>query len=284
MSESGTIFVNSGMATIPKLYLCILLSWFAQIVNIHADNHSPAEGDSILYLDSSYLLLQGWSQDVYEACTFLFDTTGLLTIDQVMNREQDFKKVPFREFNKWSKPRLAINGTWVKLILRSNTDLELFLGIARDEIKYFLKYADETDIYSQGISGTHSYNGNPFLNLISTPVIPVKIQKNRPSFLYARLTPKRWCYTGHNQLLRNNFRLLNKAGLYESYIITLSGNVPHLAIILTIFLYHLVLFFYNRVISYLWLSLSALSFAILILHNSDLLINWFTDPQSWPFV
>ncbi|MBK8503984.1 MAG: response regulator [Saprospiraceae bacterium] len=268
------------MSNILRLYLTV---WIVVVIASFA-----AAGNQVIQsrADTTYVLQlgqespDGLNQDAFAYCTFFDDTAGTSTFRDVYSQSGKFTTIPISRFRDWSRSAKEIKATWVKLRLRSSKAQKFYLAITRPDIEYYVNPSGEKWI--SGRVGTHVDSDQALLRLIAVPLIPVDISGDQEIEILARLTPYRFVYIAHHQLDRFQFHLLNEKSLYNLHLKALQRWLPVLAIIFTVFIYHLVLYLYNKEVSFLYLGLFALSTLILLLYQSDLLSNWLTPKNPGP--
>ncbi len=231
-----------------------------------------SEGNRQHFIDLRKDLPAGFSLDIFADCSFLNDSSGTWSFDDVRERTNEFKPFSRAWLTDWSRAANNVPSTWVRLLIHSNAERRLLLSITRPEIEYYLRKDDQD--WTTGRIGTHLDNQREYLRLNASPVIPLDFRNHRKIEIIAKVSPARFVYTGHHQLHANNFHLLDQDGIYESQLLILRTWLPIIFIIFSVGIYHFVLFFYNREQSFLHLGLFAFSTVALILYNSDLAINW----------
>ena len=197
---------------------------------------------------------------------FLNDSSEYLQALEITRADSKFKSAGALDDSILMK-----DAVWRKIIFKTeNRASTLFLGTAAEETKYLYKINDEEWITE--IVGTHLPNTSEAYEIVSNPFITLEIPEYSSLTLYTLSSAWNPNLTGNNQLWRFNEILSNRSYLYTFQIERIWEIVPVVFILISIFIYHLVLYFFNRNNTFLLLSLSAISFILLIIRDNDIFV------------
>ncbi len=262
-------YLNRQSIFILLLGPIFLILFFALNISEHrypANLPNDLEDADTLFLKTPQDLDQPTGYLIRPWTKYRRDTAMQLTLDQILPELQDF--VPKSSLNYHPD---HVECVWRYLVAKSDQKAGTwYYATAAQHTQYFYRINDGP--WQKGKVGTHEPQTDRVFPFLYTPLIRIQIPEN--STLQLITKSSRWSAgsLGNDQLWRLDQTLTNASFIYQFHLARLWVYIPVLAILLSVLLYHLVLFLFNRHMTYLWLSLSALVYVFLLLLDSDLLI------------
>ncbi len=225
--------------------------------------HAIAEsGHPWLELDTSSLLVIEEIQNSIEAVHFditdhlkvLYDTSGTYQISNLIRKRSAFTSLDDSLIDQVSG---KVKVFWLALDIENHSESERwYLGLHHRDIEFFI--LDKSSIISEGVTGTHRKIISGINWLTPMPFIPLDLQKGKRYQIILRVTPKLITTVGHRSFDDLDRTIVNLTFLYQ-YRSDLRWQIfSAIGVLVTIFIYHFILFLYNREITYLYLSLFSL--------------------------
>ncbi len=231
------------------------------------NNLSLPEG-SDLFIDSLLTRDTPIALELSNHLKYLYDTTGKLTFEDIASGPSSFgpKQAKFHLFHA--------DNIWMRLDLKSGTiPTTWYLGTASKTTEYFTK--TNQGLWQKDTVGTDIKNSSNLFHIVSNPFIQVDLPSNSDVTLILKPSPRNLYLIGNNQLWRFSGVLANQEYIYEHQIARLKEQFPVIFILFVVMIYHLILYFFNKEVSYLLLGLSALANIINIAYDNDFLFQLF---------
>ncbi len=199
------------------------------------------------------------------------DSTGTLLHEELLAQPELFKS--YADHHQDFKVR------WLSLTIDSDINARWYLCLNAATVDYYIQTGEGSWI--SGRTGTHTKNTSEHQRLVAIPHITVNLARDMTTKVLLRTTPRAFTLETNGQMFRLNNCLVNRSRLYEFQIIHLLRGLPPMAILFTVFLYHLILYFYNRERTFLLLSLTALAYLLLRFFR-DFYFNWIQPDFQGP--
>ena len=231
-----------------------------------------APADSILYITHEHITDEPFGINLRQCLSILQDPSANLGFNEILALGAKFRDPGASLASRLPKVE---GSTWLKLSIESQAlgHSEWYLGVASPYVDYYIQ-VDGHGWKSDQI-GTHRRNASAMIDLVSIPIIPVSVGGGERIDIIFRVTPGTFSYVGHDQFWRFNLILSNKSNFYQYKVDRLWKIIPVIFILFSVFIYHLVLFLFNRIRTFLWLGLSALGASSLIVNDNDVLADLF---------
>ncbi|MCB0666650.1 MAG: response regulator [Saprospiraceae bacterium] len=202
---------------------------------------------------------------------------GKVIFDSLKTNSQNFK--PLKSF---LESDTIAESYWTKFVIRGiSQPTKLYLGTNSPVTHYFI-YQDDNLVQSDKV-GTHLPNRSPLFDIVANPFVPVNLAAGLEFQVYMKRERPRLGMWGNNQTWRLNNVLLNKLSILQFQLRKLYEILPVVFILLTVFIYHLVLYFGSQEKNYLYLGLASLASLLLVCSDNDLIVQTFSISNTGHF-
>ncbi len=181
----------------------------------------------------------------------LYDTNGNYETSDILQKSDEFVHLDHPLIDRVSS---KVKAFWLVLgIDNRNASSRWYLGLHQRDIEF--KLYDESGLISEGVTGTNQRIISGLNWLTPMPFIPLDLEAGHRYQIVLRVTPKIITTVGHRHFDDLDRSLVNLPYLYEYRYRTNSQVFIAIGILVTVFVYHLVLFLYNGKVTFLHLSL-----------------------------
>ncbi len=222
-----------------------------------------------IVIDSSIDINDPVAYDLSNHLGIFYDTAAAYEFDAIIKDKSRF--TPFTSL-EIDNPTSRVEDFWLVLEIQNHSEIKSwYIAMSHAVVEYFIQ-SDEGIL--QGTFGINHRLCRPVAGSAHLPILCLDLEKGSQTQIYFRASRKLNTQIGHRYLDDFDRKLVNTSYIshYDQHILWLAFLTS--GVLITVFIYHFVLFFFNRNRTFLFLALAAFSLLLMKISYNG----W---PQIW---